>query len=148
MILRSRWKKLGAFLPLILLVPMGIMDWDHFFPLSAQTDLVFQVTGELLELIALVGLCQVLSFGIAKLRGDGLSAGNRAIFQLFLAISFGLFLVTLSWRDFFSNHRFIFSAGSHHLPWAFLGGLIFALLGFLLQKAQSSPSKGDEKATV
>ena len=142
-------KKTGyPLLVLALLFVMGTEDWDRFFPLSAQTDLLFQATGEFLELVTLMGVYELTSLGIARVRADGLTAGNRIIFQLFVAVSFGLFLVAFTWRDFVSNHRFSFSAGSHHLLAALVGGLFFAFVGLPLLKALNNPSKEDAKESV
>jgi hypothetical protein len=144
----TRTKTHNLFLIPLLLIAMSIMDWNHFFPFSAQPDLLFQSTGELIELAALVGAIVLMSLGIAKLRGDGKKAGGGAIFRLLVAASFGSLLITLGWRDFFPGHRFILSAGSSHLAGALFGGLVFAIAGFSLQGVKGIPSREEEKSVV
>ena len=143
-----RKKTVNLFLIPLLLVPMGIMDWNHFFPLSAQPDLAFQTMGEAIELLVLVGATVLISFGIAKQKEEHKRVWSKVIYEAVIGASFALLLITLSWRDFFPNHRFSLSADSGHLTGALIGGLFFASVGFSLQWVKGNPSKEHEKSVV
>lgn len=119
----------------LLPIPISIMDWGHFFPISAQPDLLFQAIGEVLELTTLVGLTLLLSFVIVKAREDGKKAGGWVLCFLVIAASFSLILLTLSWRDFFPNDQLCLSAvHARRLAGVFLGGLIFASIGSMSER--------------
>jgi hypothetical protein len=137
---RTRFLNIIRFSSLLIL--MGIVDWDHFFPVSTRPDLLFQVTGEFFELTALVGLLLLMSFGIEKVRNDSEIIRFKFIYGLLVAASFSLFLLALSWRDFFSNHQFSWHAVSlRHIAGVLFSGLAFAVVGFALQSRPGRPIK-------
>lgn len=136
---------LTFFLPIL----MGILDWNHFFPLSAQPDLMFQITGELLALATLVGATVLMSFGIGKVREGGKKLGTGILLRLLVAGSFSAFLLTLGWRDFFLDHQFSLSATRpRHLASVLVASLFFSIVGFSLEEILGKRSGQRDKSVV
>ncbi len=129
-------------------VLIGYMHWRYFFPLAVHPDLQFQIAGESIAFLAIVGFFAMIFFGFAEKR-NGVSPGQVSDGMKVLAgAAFAAISVALDWREFFPNDRFDPSAGVDGLVGSLFMGLFFGICAFSFQKQPGKPSKVDEKSVV
>jgi hypothetical protein len=134
----------------ILAVPVaiGFMHWRYFFPLAAHSDLQFQIVGESVEFLAIVGICALIFFGFAEKRKKAAAGQVSDGLKVLAGTAFTALSIALDWREFFPNNRFDPSAGIGGLVGSLFIGLFFGIFAFAFQKQPGRPSKEDEKSIV
>jgi len=133
------WNLLG-------LAALANKDWSYFFPLSAHTDLRFQVVGESLALLALAGIVILM-----RVTGSGEGARSSTLTFRWRVLSGAFFVVLLFvmfWRDFFPNDSFSLRAGAMDFLYAPAAGLAIFAFSFLTSPTLTEPSKEREASVV
>jgi hypothetical protein len=103
-------------------------DRSYFFPVSAHTDWRFQLLGESLELLALVGL-QIVARMLGK-NAEFSPLNFRS--RLYVSAIVPAVLFVTCWRDFFPNDHFSLSAGRMDFLYAPAAGLAIFGLWFVI----------------
>ena len=132
----------------LLFAAIGFVDWGHFFPVSAHSDLGFQVVGECIEVMVVLGVFSIAYFGFAKERRKNshvqVSDGKRVVG----GAVFAALMIFLNWRAFFPGDRFNFEAGFGDLIGAVFAGALMGLLVVSNKRSTQKPSSEEEKSVV
>jgi len=129
-------------------VAIGCMDWKYFFPVSTHSDIQFQVIGEFVELLWVLGLLLLGFWNFRKQRRKGVSAQATAGTAVLSGFMYTAILVALHWRQFFPNDQFNFLAGVDDLVIALIAGLFFTIATCAFPPKSMKPSIEDEKSVV
>jgi len=129
---------------LLILLSFGCFHWGYFFPLETHTDLLFQVTGEIVALgIYLLSFTSVLFItgsSEARPRFHAMPALFRAVVAGF---PWSTGMIAMNWRQNFSGQEFhpLWLLGNI-LIW-YVGGSLF---GFGITRAIDNNQEDEEQA--
>ena len=143
------FKKIPTWLgTLLYLAGPVFMDREHFFPLSAHSDLKFQIVGESLELLALVGI-GVLPRLLLPLDTETPDAESPVTPPgLFVGAIVSAVLLSIFWRDYFPNDRFNPGELLKDLGYSLLAGVIILLISMIPSVKKGKPIKEEERSVV
>jgi hypothetical protein len=141
----TKKKAKGLLVAVLALGYFAYKDWSHFFPLSAHSDLRFQVVGEFLALLALAG---VFMMPVAESRGDAWPSTLTLRWWVLTGTSFSLFLFVMYWRCYFPNDSFSLQAGAMDFPYARAVGLAVFWFTFFSSLMVAKPSREHEGSVV
>jgi hypothetical protein len=136
------------FSALLVFAALANKDWENFFPLSSHADLRFQIIGESLEILVLVGvfvLSRMLFPRDKEFSASVLPAKRRAAFA---GAFFGALLFVIFWRDYFPNDTFEFAEALKDVRYSLIAGVVVALFSLIPPARQGKPSKEDERSVV
>jgi hypothetical protein len=136
------------FSTLLVFAALANKDWENFFPLSSHVDLRFQIIGESLEILVLVGvffLARLLFPRDKESSGFVLTSKWQAAFA---GAFFGTFLFVIFWRDYFPNDTFEFSEALKDIRYSLIAGVVVALFGLIPPARQGKPGREDEGSVV
>jgi len=140
MLLRIWNKARGPLLTILVLAWVAYFDLSNFLPKSAHSDFRFQVVGEAIELLAVVGI-----FSLMGLLGRGVPLETRTLrYALLVGMSIAALLFAMFWRDFFPNDQFSLRAGAMDFVYAPVVGLAFFWFTYLGWIRPAGPSKERE----
>jgi len=123
---------------------MLFQDWDHFFPLAAQPDLRFQMAGELVGLLVVLGAFFAMPERQLRTQRPW-TTGTEAFFT---GLIFAVLLLALDWRKLFSDHHFNPSGAIRLIVGNVFAGCFFGAYSLLWDGKTSKPSKEQEKSVV
>ncbi len=128
---------------------IGFQDRKYFFPLSAQSDLRFQLVGECLELLAMAGVCFLLFSVSEKLRREASpQSGMEWALAGLSGAAMSLFVLFSSWRSFFPNNALDLSAGSGKVFEALFMGAAFCAFSQAFPAKRDKPSADEERSVI
>jgi len=133
---------------LLFLAALAFKDWESFFPLSAHSDLKFQIVGESVELLVLVGINSLGRLSLppeAETPGAASPATPRGVF---IGAIVALFLLSTYWRDYFPNDRFSSGELLKDLGYSLLAGVVVLLFSLIPPAKKGKPSKEEERSAV
>ena len=127
---------------------MAFLLWNDLFPLSAHSDLRFQVVGEALELFTFIATFGWLHLAVAKSRKRAISDKASYAANIESAIASMLIFAVMDWRKFFPADHLQFSAGLNTFIFALLAGAFLGFYGVPSNGDLKRPSNEEERSVV
>jgi hypothetical protein len=143
--------KKQAIIFLLVVIYLGTIvfdDWRYFFPFPVHSDFRFQIIGESIEILALIGIVVSMYFAFAKTRSEIESAQESYLPEVRAGAIFAMMLIVLHWRDFFPHNSLEFSAGFDRLTSSLVGGALFVIFGFAFGNMPRKRVDEDKKTIV
>lgn len=142
-------KKIPAWLSTMLVfATLAFKDWENFFPLSSHSDLKFQIVGESLEVLALVGVFSLARLVFPQNKEISASASSATGRPIFAGAIFAAFLFVTYWRDSFPNDTFKFGETLKDVGYSLVAGVVVALFALIATARQGKPNKESEKSAA
>jgi hypothetical protein len=139
-------KKIPTWLwTLLYLAGVVSMDREHFFPLSAHSDLKFQIVGESLELLALVGIGVLPRLLLPRDTETPDAESPVTPPGAFVGAIVAAFLLSIFWRDYFPNDKF---NSGELLGYSLFAGVVILLFSLIPPSKKGKPSREEESSIV
>ena len=123
------------------------MDWEFFFPLSGHHDFGFQFVGEFFEWVLVFAILAMSFLGSRRRHTNSPNVIDARTASI-MGVAFAALNLAMSWRSFFPDDHYQFSAGVKDLAGAIAMGTLFGLLSIGASPKKAKPSPSEEKSVV
>ncbi len=121
-------------------------DRENFFPLSSHSDLRFQIIGESVEILALMGIFALAPQWFRQAEETSASGTHRTRLAIFTGAIFAAFLFVSFWRDYFPNDTFNFGEALKDVGYSSIVVVVIALFS-LIPPAKKGKTREEESGS-